>query len=367
MPTTVTSILFTGGGTAGHVTPNLALIEKLSQEGWDIHYVGSADSVEQGMVQKIGIPFYPISGGKLRRYRSLKNLLTPFKVARGILQSFMLLRRLKPDLVFSKGGFVAFPVVVGAWLNGIPILAHESDMTPGLANRLSFPFVNKICLTFEAGKAYFKRQDKIVVTGTPIRQALFHGDKARGLALCGFNDEKPCLLVIGGSLGAASINHCIRQSLAALTHNFQIIHLCGKGKIDSSYQSVKGYYQLEYADEQLAHLFACSDVVISRAGANSLYEILALAKPHVLIPLSTQMSRGDQLQNARYFEQLGISQVIDNEALNSENLLLALETIQHNQAIIIKKIHALKIASATERIVAIIKEQIHGIQFPKAI
>jgi UDP-N-acetylglucosamine--N-acetylmuramyl-(pentapeptide) pyrophosphoryl-undecaprenol N-acetylglucosamine transferase len=360
------SIVFTGGGTAGHVTPNLALIKEFSADGWTINYIGSADGIEKGMIQNIGIPFHAVNSGKLRRYFSLKNILDPFKILVGIAQSFWLFHKLKPDVVFSKGGFVAFPVVVGAWLNRIPVVAHESDMTPGLANRLCFPFVNKICLTFDAGKKHFKRQDKINVTGTPIRQQLFEGNKLRGLELCGFNSDKPCLLVIGGSLGAGSINQSVRAALGELLKEYQVIHLCGKGKIDASLNSLAGYRQFEYANDELADLFAISSVIISRAGANSLYEILALGKPHILIPLSAQVSRGDQIQNARYFQGLGISVVIQDKSLNTETLLSGLQDVMKNQSDIDKKIRALKIKSATDKIVAIIKEQTH-VQAPRTV
>lgn len=360
------SIVFTGGGTAGHVTPNLALINNFKRDGWTINYIGSADGIEKKMIEAINIPFYSISSGKLRRYFSLKNILDPFKILLGIVQSIRLFRQLKPDVVFSKGGFVAFPVVVGAWLNRIPIISHESDMSPGLANKLCFPFVNKICLTFEAGKKYFKQQDKIEVTGTPIRQELLKGNKEKGLALCGFNQEKPCILVIGGSLGAGSINHSVRNALKPLTQKFQIIHLCGKGKIEAALQGLPGYYQLEYANEELADLFAATSIVISRAGANSLYEILALGKPHVLIPLSEEVSRGDQIQNARYFKDLGISVVIRDQELNAEALLKAVEEVSENQQEIKNKINLLNIKSAEERIVAIIKEYAH-VQSPRTV
>lgn len=360
------SIVFTGGGTAGHVTPNLALIKEFTADGWTINYIGSADGIEKGMIQNIGIPFHAVNSGKLRRYFSLKNMLDPFKILIGIVQSFWLFHKLKPDVVFSKGGFVAFPVVVGAWLNRIPVVAHESDMTPGLANRLCFPFVNKICLTFDAGKKHFKRQDKINVTGTPIRQQLFEGNKLRGLELCGFNSDKPCLLVIGGSLGAGSINQSVRAALGELLKEYQVIHLCGKGKIDASLNSLAGYRQFEYANDELADLFAISSVIISRAGANSLYEILALGKPHILIPLSAQVSRGDQIQNARYFQGLGISVVIQDKSLNAETLLSGLQEVMKNQLDIDKKIRALKIKSATDKIVAIIKEQSH-VQAPRTV
>lgn len=352
-------IVFTGGGTAGHVAPNIALIREFNHKSWEIAYIGSVHGIEKQMIEPLKIPFYGISSGKLRRYFSLKNVLDPFKIVLGIVQSFFLLNKLKPDVVFSKGGFVAFPVVVGAWLNRIPVVAHESDMSPGLANRLCFPFVNKICLTFEAGKKHFKKQDKIEVTGTPIREQLFAGNSDRGLELCGFNTDKPCLLVIGGSLGAGSINRNIRDALPQLTTEYQVIHICGKGKLEPSLIDRKEYKQFEYVNEELADLFAAASVVVSRAGANSLYEILALGKPHILIPLPAEVSRGDQIQNARYFQKLGISLVIEDKTLNAETLLQTLHELENNKKDINNKINALNIKSATDQIVAIIEEQVH--------
>ena len=342
-----TKIVFTGGGTAGHVTPNMALIEAFQSQNWKIDYIGSNDGVEKRMITAINIPYHAVRCGKLRRYFSWKNFYDPINMIVGIMQASWLLWRLKPTIVFSKGGFVAFPVVVGAWLNRIPVIAHESDMSPGLANRLSFPFVDKICVNFEEAKRHFKDKSKIAVTGTPIRQALFKGDKASGLALCGFSNEKPCLLIIGGSQGATSINNTIRQALPTLTQKYQVIHLCGKGNVDSSLVNQPGYVQFEYANEELPDLFAASDVVISRAGANSLCEILALEKPHLLVPLSRKASRGDQIQNARYFERQGISQVIEEELLTQDTLLSNLEQIEERYDEIVKRIASLNIQSAT--------------------
>lgn len=349
-------IVMTGGGTAGHVTPNIALIDVLQREGWQIDYVGSTDGVEKAMISAINIPYHEVSTGKLRRYLSWKNFFDPFKIALGIGQAYRLMRKIKPDVVFSKGGFVAFPVVVGAWLNRIPVVAHESDLSPGLANRLSFPFVNKICVTFAGAKHHFKQPDKVEITGTPIRQQLLNGKKAKGLALCGFNSEKPCLLVVGGSQGAQLINNCVRTALDQLCQQFQVIHLCGKGKVDASLTNHVGYCQFDYANEELADLFAASEIVISRAGANSVYEILALAKPHVLIPLSKKVSRGDQIQNARYFQRQGISTVLSDETLSPETLLAAVEDVSTHRKEIIKKIKALGIESATMKIVALLRD-----------
>lgn len=359
-------IILTGGGSAGHVTPNLAMIDVLRAEGWQVDYIGSADGVEKAIVTQANIPFHAIQSGKLRRYLSWKNFLDPFKIMYGLIQSFFLLRRLNADIVFSKGGFVAFPVVVAAWLNRIPVIAHESDMSPGLANRLCFPFVNKICVTFAPARKHFKTPEKVEITGTPIRQQLFMGSRQRGLALCGFNDKQAILLVIGGSLGAQAINQAVRDALPQLSSTYQIIHLCGKGKRDDSLLHVPGYYQMEYASEELADLFAAADVVVSRAGANALYEILALQKPHVLIPLPAKVSRGDQIQNADYFKAQGVSIVIDQDDLTTERLLAAIDEAETHQQAIIQRIKSLHIESAAVKIMNLIKEQLH-VESPETV
>lgn len=348
-------IVMTGGGSAGHVTPNLALIPSLQAQGWSIEYIGSEGGVEQDMVKAMHIPYHAIQTGKLRRYWSWQNLLDPFRVLQGIWQAFTLLRRIKPQVVFSKGGFVALPVVVGAWLARIPIVAHESDFSIGLANRLSFPFVNNICVTFTAARDKFKNPAKVIVTGTPIRETLLQGERAKGLQLCGFQDDKPCLLVIGGGQGAQAINRCIRQSLPTLLPHMHIIHLCGQGKMDPSIVQ-PGYYQKEYANTELPDLFAASDWVLSRAGANTLYELLVLAKPHILIPLPQSQSRGDQIQNARYFEKQGISYVIPEGQLNTDILLKTIQTVQESRDKIISAIKALNIQTAIPHIMSILEQ-----------
>lgn len=349
------NIVLTGGGTAGHVTPNMALIPLLQQDGWTINYIGSVNGVEQKMIEGIGIPYYAVRTGKFRRYFSWKNFTDPLNILTGIIQSYGLLRDLKTDVVFSKGGFVALPVVVGAYLNRIPVVVHESDMTPGLANRLSFPFAKIICLTFAMKKKYIKGNAKVAVTGSPIREPLFGGDKKKGLAHCGFTEDKLCLLVMGGGQGSIAINQCIRSSLDALCQRYQVIHLCGSGKRDETLANRAGYCQLEYANKELADLFAASDLVLSRAGANSLCEILALKKPHILVPLSRKVSRGDQIQNAKYFEEQGISTVIQEENLTPETLIRAIDAVEVKQDDVIEKMGNLHIASATTRILNLIK------------
>lgn len=350
-------IIFTGGGSSGHVTPNLALIKAAEEDGWKVSYIGSKKGIEADIIKACEIPFYGISTGKLRRYFSWKNFLDPFRIIFGIAQSYYILHKTKASILFSKGGFVAFPVVFAAWVKRIPIIAHESDLSPGLANRLSFPFVNKICLTFETAQQFFKNQHNTIVTGTPIRTELLTGSKQKGLEICGFSAEKPCILVMGGGLGAVPLNDIIQKNLPLLLKKYAIIHLCGKGKM-SSLHPQQDYFPLEYADAELPDLLAAADIIISRAGANSLYEILALKKPHILIPLSHKVSRGDQIQNARFFENLKISVVIEEEALNTECLFSALEQVACEKKAIIEKMEALHIISATEKIMDILRKQL---------
>lgn len=316
MPT----ILFTGGGSAGHVTPNIALIDYYQRQKWNIAYVGSQEGIEAQLIKPLNIPYYAINCGKLRRYWDWRNFIMPFQVLHGIGQSISICRRLKPDVIFSKGGFVALPLVIAAWICRIPVIAHEADLTPGLANRLSFPFVKKICVTFDKTQLGFKSKGKVVVTGIPIRQQLLRGNKEQGLNFCGFNSNKPVLLCVGGSLGAISMNRTLRQILPTLLQKFQIIHICGKDKVDNTFNT-PGYKQVEYLHDELADVFACTDYVISRAGANAIIELLYLAKPNLLIPLSKAVSRGDQIINADFFAEKGYSVVLPSEKLTSESLI----------------------------------------------
>lgn len=347
-------IVFTGGGTAGHVTPNIALIQTLTDLGWQCLYIGSNTGIEKKLIEPLNIKFYGIATGKLRRYFSWQNFIDPFKIFYGMLQSLLLLSKSKPELVFSKGGFVSFPVVFAAWLKRIPVIAHESDMTPGLATKLSFPFVRHLCINFEKTKQYFKKKEKLKITGTPIRQGLLEGSKAKAIQLCSFKETKPCLLVIGGGLGAVAINKIIRQSLDELLEHYNIIHLCGKAKLDRTIQK-EGYRQFEYLTAELADVYALADLIISRSGANSVYEILSLAKPHIFIPLPLTASRGDQIHNANYFKELGISYVLAEEDLNMESLVKTITEVMQTKEIRSKKIEALGFESGTAKIIHLIE------------
>ena len=323
-------IVLTGGGTAGHVTPNIALIPALREAGYQISYIGSYDGIERKLIEELNIPYYGISSGKLRRYFDVKNFTDPFRVLKGFREAKKLLKQLKPDVVFSKGGFVTVPVVIAAKRCKIPAIIHESDMTPGLANKLCIPSAVKVCCNFPETVSSLP-QDKAVLTGTPIRQELLNGDAEAGRRFCGFSPEKPVLMVIGGSLGAASVNNHIRSILPELLKEFQVIHLCGKGKTDESLTGTEGYVQYEYIKKELADLFALSDIVISRAGANAICEISALHKPNLLIPLSANASRGDQILNARSFERQGFRRVLEEEESTDEKLLNAVRTLYRDR------------------------------------
>ena len=313
-------IVLTGGGTAGHVTPNIALLPGLRERGYQISYIGSYNGIEKELIEKTGVPYYGISSGKLRRYVDLKNLSDPFRVLKGIREARALMNRLNPDVVFSKGGFVAVPVIMAAGRKHIPIIAHESDMTPGLANKLCIPYADKICCNFPETVRNLP-EGKAVVTGSPLREELMKGSRERGLAFCGFDDSRPVLMITGGSLGSVNVNTHMRAILPKLLPVFQIVHLCGRGNLDPALDHTDGYRQFEYVSEEMPDLFAAADLIVSRAGANSICEISALAKPNLLIPLSANASRGDQILNARSYEKQGFSKVLEEESLTDEVLL----------------------------------------------
>ena len=323
-------IVLTGGGTAGHVTPNIALLPKLRELGYDIHYIGSYEGIEKKLIEDVNVPYYGIASGKLRRYFDPKNFSDPFRVLKGYGEARKILKKLKPDVVFSKGGFVAVPVGLAAKHLHIPVIIHESDMTPGLANKISLSAATKVCCNFPETMGYIP-EGKAVLTGSPIREELLHGNKLAALNLCGFAANKPVILVIGGSLGAVAVNNAVREALPELLKDFQIIHLCGKGKMDESLKDVEGYCQFEYIKNELRNLFALADIVISRAGANAICELLALHKPNLLIPLSANASRGDQILNARSFERQGFSLVLEEEQLTKETLLAAVKNLYENR------------------------------------
>lgn len=351
----------TGGGSAGHVTPNLAIIPKLMEAGYDIQYIGTADGIERKIIEKQNInreqniKYHIISSGKLRRYFDFKNFTDPFKIIKGLWQAYKIIKIEKPNIIFSKGGFVAVPVVIGAYFNKVPVIAHESDITPGLANKISIPYCTKICVTFpESLKAL--NNVKAVLTGTPIREEIFNGSKIIGLKLCNFTINKPVLMVMGGSLGSNVINETIRKNLTKLLQNYNIIHICGKGNLDTSLTDLVGYRQFEYVDDNLPHLMTAADIVVSRAGANSIFEFLALKKLNILIPLSSKSSRGDQILNAVSFEKSGYSMVIYEEELNGELLMIRLKELSDNKNKYIKAMSLSKVNNGVLGIIELIKQ-----------
>lgn len=331
-------IIFTGGGSAGHVTVNLALIPKFIEEGWTAEYIGSEGGIEKQLVHDLNnnlngnlsqVTYNAISTGKLRRYLDWNNIKDPFKVMKGVLQAYRLIKKQRPNVIFSKGGFVSVPVILGAWLNRVPVVIHESDITPGLANKISIPFSTKVCTTFPETIQHL-RTKKAEYVGAIVREELKRGSAERGQSLCEFTKDKPILFIVGGSLGSQRINQVIRASLDQLLPNFQIVHICGKGQIDRSLSS-EGYKQFEYVNQELPDVMAMSDLVISRAGSNLLFELLALRKPMLLIPLSKKASRGDQLLNAQSFKKMGYCEVLFEEDLSEETLLQGIKKVFENR------------------------------------
>jgi len=348
-------IVLTGGGTAGHVTPNIALIPGLRERGYQISYIGSYNGIEKELIEKTGVPYYGISSGKLRRYIDLKNLSDPFRVIKGLNEAGRLLKQLQPDVIFSKGGFVAVPVILAAGRKHIPVIAHESDMTPGLANKICIPYAAKICCNFPETRQNLP-EGKAVVTGSPLRKELMEGNAAAGRAFCGFDGSKPVLMITGGSLGSVIVNTHVRAILPALLQDFQVVHLCGKGNLDPSLENTPGYRQYEYIGAELPNLFAMADVIISRAGANSICEISALAKPNLLIPLSANASRGDQILNARSYEKQGFSMVREEEELNEDSLLTAVRELYRNRQTYIDAMRAANHTDAVSMILDLLDE-----------
>lgn len=348
-------IVLTGGGTAGHVTPNIALIPALKEQGYEISYIGSYNGIEKKLIEDMNIPYYGIATGKFRRYFDVKNLTDPFRVIKGMFQAKKLLQELKPDVVFSKGGFVSVPVVRAAGKCHIPAISHESDMTPGLANKISAKYAVKVCCNFPETVEIIPN-GKGVLTGTPIRKELLSGDKVAGLNLCGFNTEKPVLMVIGGSLGALHVNEAIRAIIPELIRKYQVIHICGKGKVDKSFYNTTGYYQFEYVNTELKDLFAAADIVVSRAGANVICELLAMKKPNLLIPLPASSSRGDQILNANSFKKQGYSDVLEEENMTNDTLLNAINNLYENREKYITTMSSSKLNDATNIIVNLINK-----------
>ncbi len=348
-------IVLTGGGTLGHVTPHLALIPHLQESGYEIHYIGTEKGMERDKMASVpGVTYHAVKSGKLRRYFSWQNFTDPFRVIAGAFQASHVIGKIKPDVVFSKGGFVAVPVVFGAWVHHVPVLCHESDLTPGLANKLCKPFAKKIATTFPECAAALG--PKAEMTGTPLRPELFHGDRAKGLALLHFDGSKPVLLMMGGSSGAQAVNKALREALPQLTEQFDVAHICGKGNLDASLEGTAGYTQVEFLDADLPDVLAAADLVLSRAGSNALCEFQALDKPLLLVPYPKGASRGDQILNAQSYEKRGLCRVLLQENMTADTLADALKKTWADRATLAANVKAAPPADGTKRVLEMIEE-----------
>lgn len=331
-------ILFTGGGTAGHVMINIVLIPKFMEKGWGVEYIGSQNGIEKLLVQNV--KYNIVSTGKLRRYWDLENFKDPFKIIKGCIQSYKLMKRIKPDVIFSAGGFVSVPVVIGAWMNKVPVIIREPDSTLGLANKIALPFTTKLCTTFPQTGENVSNEKKVYV-GPVVREEIERGNVLRGRSYCKFKQDKPVLLIMGGSQGTQWINDMVRKSLETLLLNFNIVHMCGKGKVDSSV-GMEGYMQFEYIGEELPHILNMASVVVSRAGSTAISELLFLKKPMLLIPLTNSSSRGDQVLNAEYFSRQGYAEVILQDRVSTNTFIHAVNKLYTNKERYIQNMNGYK-------------------------
>ncbi|KXH81776.1 undecaprenyldiphospho-muramoylpentapeptide beta-N-acetylglucosaminyltransferase [Sporosarcina sp. HYO08] len=353
-------VLLTGGGTAGHVSVNEALIPFFSEKGYELHYIGSHDGIEKEIIGDghSEVTYHAIQSGKLRRYFSMKNFTDPFRVGAGVLQAYGIIRKLKPEIIFSKGGFVSVPVVLAAKMAKVPVVTHESDVTPGLANKIALPFSNHIFTVFEQTLQYVPAE-KATCTGSIIRPELFHGNRQEGLRIAKLSGQKPVLIVMGGSQGSAVLNEAIRSDLPSILNDFEVIHLCGRGHKDSSLHGQEGYAQFEYVTEELPHLLAASDFAVSRAGSNAIFELLAIRKPMLLIPLSASKSRGDQILNASHFKKLGLAEVIQEEEVGQRPFSEELRSFRSEEDNLLQKMHATALPKTPDVMVDLILSYRH--------
>jgi len=348
------TIVLTGGGTAGHVSGNLVLIPLCLEQNWDVHYIGSEQGIERKLVSDYEeVTYHPISTGKLRRYWAWENVIDGFRVVRGIFQAYRLIKKRKPHVVFSKGGFVAVPVVLAARLNKVPVVIYEPDLNMGLANKISYPFASTMCTAFrETGTNY--RDSKAVYTGPILKQNLKSDNVQRALHACGFTSENPVLLIMGGSLGADSINQMVKTTRHELLGTFQIVHICGKGKVDHTL-SMAGYRAFEFVSRELADLLAMADVVVSRAGSNSIMELLALQKPMLLIPHTRGGSRTGQLMNAQYFEQAGFAKLLLQEQMTAQSFVNAIMQLYEHRFVYAEHMSSFENGEGASKIMELIK------------
>jgi len=360
------TIVFTGGGTGGHVFPGIAVVEKLisGKDGSDfkIIWIGSNSGMEKDILSRYNIRFISIPAGKLRRYFSILNFFDIFKIIGGFFVSFFLLKRLKADLLFSKGGFVTVPPVLAAKILGIPVISHESDLDSGLATRINGRFSGKMLFAYkETLDNWEKRFSKQIalVTGNPVRKEIFEGRKIRGRVLFNIPEDKKVILVLGGSQGAREVNHLIESILDDLTESFFVIHQMGELLYKKS--DKKNYITASLFKEDFPDILAAADLVISRAGAGTLWENGVTGKPSILIPLGSVSSRGDQIRNADFFEKHGAAIVLKDEKLNSSTLLVEINNLLGNKSVyneLEKNVKLLCHTNSAESIVNIIKQEI---------
>ena len=328
-------VVLTGGGTVGHVMLNKLLIPGLFNRDVEPVYIGSKKGIEKEIISATSIKYFNISSGKLRRYISIENGKDLFKVIKGVFDARKILKREKPEFVFSKGGFVSVPVVLAARSLNIPVYIHESDITPGLANKIASKFATKIFVTFKKTLDYLPT-DKSEYLGPVIRDDLRRGYSRIGYEMTEINPEKPIILIMGGSLGSKAINQFVRDNLDTLLEEWQIIHLCGRGNHISSLGK-EGYRQYEFVKRELPHLIKISDLVIGRSGSNAIYEFLLNEKPMILIPLPLSQSRGDQVENAEYFKEKGYAEVIQESELDLAHFNQSAARIENNRSEIIAR------------------------------
>lgn len=304
-------ILFCGGGSAGHVIPNLAIIEDLKNK-YECVYAGT-DGIEKNLCAEHGITFYECPAVKLVRGKFFKNLALPFKLIKSVNSAGKILDSIKPDLIFCKGGYACVPPAIAAKKRDIPVIAHESDLTAGLANKFIAKRCKKVLTSFPATAKQF---DIGICTGSPMRGNIFYGDKLKARETFGL-DMRPTILVLGGGSGSKIINENLRKIIPTICRHYNVLHICGKGNYLNS--NIYGYKQIEFSDD-MGKIYACADVAVSRCGSNTAFELLALKIPTLFIPLANSASRGDQIKNADYFKSLGLCNVLNESDLTPDTL-----------------------------------------------
>lgn len=343
------TIILTGGGTAGHIMPNLALLPKLEKYFDKIYYLGEKNGMEAQILKDYkNVEFVDIPATKLIRKLTLKNLTVPFKLLCSINKTKKIIKEINPSVIFCKGGFVSVPVAIAGKKNKVPVISHESDLTMGLANKIILHYCDVMCLSFESTS----NNKKCVFTGSPIRNQVLNGQKENILkSFNGFNPNLKTVLFFGGSLGSKKINDTVLNSINSLTEKYNILHITGKN--NKTPIKATNYYQVEFTSS-IEDFFDLCDIVVCRGGANSLFELLALKKPMIIIPLSKAQSRGDQIENAQYFEDKKYAKIIMEEKINKENLICTLDSVLKNKEKFIKNMSNANALRSNDRIVEII-------------